>query len=345
MKNKSSLGLLIVIVLAILGIWWFTTRDSSGMVERLQDEYAFTVKDTASIDKIIIRDKTPAEVTVIKTLSGWQLNGEVPVRWDVIDVLLETLYRQELRNFVPERTQPNVMKAMSVSGVEVEIYQNGKRTKHFVVGNETMDQNASYMMMKGASQPYAVYIPGFNGYLSTRYFAQEHLWRDRKIWGYDNLDIAKVAITYPQQPSQSFEVLVDKETFTVYDGKGQTVQGFDPQAIQQMLGAFKAVNYEAEIIPTDGAYAKQDSIKTFQTPAFEIFAQRKNGESKRLIAYYIPAAEDTFDENDEPAVWDPDRLYAFIEGERFVLVQYYGLGSVLWQLSDLLQPKSVVPNS
>ncbi len=67
MKNKNLVYLLVLVVLLGVAGWLISKRNSSGTLDRKQD-YAFTIQDTASIDRIIIKDKLFA-------------SGAAPHRW------------------------------------------------------------------------------------------------------------------------------------------------------------------------------------------------------------------------------------------------------------------------
>lgn len=341
MKKKTGLYIIGIGLLAITAFLLIKKNMGGNTVAKLAAEYDFRIEDTAAIDRIVISDKSPASVNLLRTSSGWKIDGKKAARMDAIEVLMETLYRQELRNFVPENSKNNVLKNINVSGREVQVFQNGKLVKHFFVGGETPDQNGTYMMIKGASQPYTVHIQGFNGYLSTRFFASQELWMDRTIFGFDNLDIKRAGITYTDRPDQSFEMEVqDLENIQVRDGAGNVLPAINLQAAQYFLATFRSTKYEGLIVPTDEAYHKQDSIKQNQPPAFRIFATNKKDETITLTAYYITAAPDTYDTDGTPYVWDPDRLYAFISDGRFVLIQYYGMGPMLRTLPNFFPQNS-----
>jgi hypothetical protein len=337
MNKKTVLIFIGLIVLGFLAFWLLKNKNEGSTISKLADEYAFNIRDTASIDKLILRDKSPSEVILVRTKKGWQMQDGRPIRQDAIEVLMETFYRQELRNFVPENSKPNVLKHMNVTGREVQVFQNGKLTKHFFVGGDTPDQNGTYMLMKGASQPYAVHIQGFNGYLSTRFFAAESLWLDRVIFGYDNLEITEAEIVYFEKPQLSFRMEIsDLTTIQLFDGNNLPVPNFNLQEAQTFLAGFRGTKYEGLILPDEGAYLKQDSIKTHQKPAFRITARTFDGQKRSLTAYYIKAMEDTYDGDGNPQQWDPDRLYAFVDDGRMVLIQYYGMSPLLRVLPDFI---------
>lgn len=336
MKKNKYLIFTIVVLVGLLGIAisLSITNQGNNTIAEGAENYAFSIEDTASITKIIISDKVPSRVELIKENGTWLVNGKYPLRKESLDLLLETFYRMKLRNFPPQTAIPNIIKRMAVHGKEVTIYAGEKEIKHFYVGTETSDLLGTYMMIHGADQPYAVYIPGFNGYLSSRFFTDEAMWRDRTIFGYDNTELKQIEVFYPDSLKASFKMNINSlEDIELYRWDGTRINQFNLKAAQVYLASFRNTNYEGAIIPSDAIWAKKDSVLA-SAPIFTITARTANDE-KTLKAYHIKAPADVVDTYGMPMAWDPDRFYASISDGRFVLAQYYGTSTLVIGLHHL----------
>ena len=62
------------------------------------------------------------------------------------------------------------------------------------MGNATKDSSGTFMLKEGSDQPYIVYIPGFRGYISTRFTADPEDWRDHVIFNNSMADIQSLII-------------------------------------------------------------------------------------------------------------------------------------------------------
>ncbi len=320
-------------------LYWLSREDSdAGMLKKLKNEYEMQYADTAAVDKIIISDKTPKTVTLIKTQEGWMIENGLKARKDAIDVILETLHRMRLKNFVPQNARDNVIRRMSSAGKEVAVYANGKLVQNFVVGTETMDEMGTYMMKVGADNPYAMHIPGFNGFLSTRFFANELLWTDRTLFGYDNLDIAEVTYQNSEFPNTSFVLKSKNQGFELTDLLQNKTVEVDTLKAAIYLASFRTVKFEGVIVEDDDIWARQDSLKA-STPVFTLKVTRQSGAYKQLTAYKIKGAVEFEELYGREYDFDPDRVHAFIRQEDgreiFVLAQYFGLGPSLTTLQEL----------
>ena len=337
MKKHHIFLIVGISILALMLFYLSRPETEDGMLEKLKNEYEMHYEDTASVDKIIISDKTPKSVTLIRTNKGWQVSNGLPARKDAVDVILETLHRMRLKNFVPQNARDNVIRRMSSAGKEVSIYANGKLVQNFVVGTETMDEMGTYMMKVGSENPYAMFIPGFNGFLSTRFFANELLWTERTIFVFDNLEIAEVEYQNTYQPNTSFILKSNQGGFELFDQNKQQV-AVDTLKAALYLASFRTVKFEGVIVEEDDIWSRQDSLKA-STPVFTLKATLKSGKWKQLTAYKIKGAVEFEEMYGQPYDFDPDRVHAFIKHddgrELFVLAQYFGLGPTLTTIQEL----------
>lgn len=340
MKKRITL-ILGMVVVAIAANLYFANENNKSTLDSKED-YSFTIEDTASVQKIIIKDKRPTEVTLVRGKNHWVLNGKYKAREDAVEVLLQTLNQMTLKNFVESKSEDAVLKNMAVYGKEVVVYgENDEVIKHFFVGTNTANDMGTYMLMKGANKPYAVYIPGLNGYLSGRFFSDEHLWRDRTLFGVKAHDIKSVELTYTEKPEMSF--LLEANEAGIADVKDYlgNITEVNPQRIAAFVQGISRVSYEGLIIESDEVWNKKDSISN-SVPVFSLVLSKQNGETVELRGYHINAAEGELDINGDPLKWDTDRLYGIVSDGRFVLIQYFGMSKVLKTIDDLKDPTPII---
>lgn len=331
--KKTIIYILAIAVLALTAWWLIEKNNRNSSIADLEVQYDFTIPDTASITRIVISDKIPSSADLTRTEKGWMLNGEYLARPDAIDVLLETLHRMSMRSFVPEPTQKTIINRLAVYGKEVKVYAGDELIKHFFVGNETPDQLGTYMMLEGAEQPFAVHIQGFNGYLNSRFFTEEELWRERTLFGLDINDISEVSLAYQEggeiSPSESFTVKLEDGQAYLFDYNGNPVEEVRSINMNIFLGSIRTAKYEGMIVPTDGIYSRKDSMQS-SNPVFVFSMIDKEGNTHAMRAHRKrPDDREKVGDDGLPLEWDPDRMYAFLDDGRWVLIQYYGLRNII----------------
>ncbi len=338
-KNRAVLILTIVLIaLAALLIW------NNRYLTTIRGESAdFSVWDTASITKVFIADRMNHETLLERTENGWTLNKDYKAHPKKIDQLFYTLYKVRIRMPVSRASHDNVITQMASRSNKVEVYQvvprinlfnriklfyHEKRTKVFYVGESTQDNNGTFMLREGADQAYIVYIPGFRGYISTRFTADPDDWRDHTIFHESLANIQSVSVEFGDNPMGSFRI--DNTGHHQYQltrlADNQSLP-FDTLKVINFLSSFNDLRFEA-LINTITPQPRLDSIRNAQ---FLHRITMVNKEGKQISMKTYPKRQQTVNTiPEEERPMDVDRMYAFINDDRdFVLVQYYVFDKVI----------------
>ena len=326
MKNKNGIYALILLILAALVVWFTYFKNENTTRPQLYD---FSIKDTASIDRIIIQNKRPQKTVLTKNQEGWLVNDSYPVRPDAMRTILETLYRQEMRTFTPEAAKERIVNMMSTQGTEVIVEGDGKEMIHFFVGGNAPDMLGTYMMIKGSDGPYAVHIPGFNGFLSSRYFSDPVQWRDRTLVSAAASKITEVTLVYTNAPESSFKIQrSDDGKVQVTNPNSNEPIAFNEDAVLGYLEEFKRVYFEGVISPEDRIWPKRDSI-ILSVPVFTLRVDQKDGKTWKIEAFNKSALAGEVDAQGNTLQYDRDRYYALLNDTDFILIQNYALRKIL----------------
>ncbi len=216
--RKNRVTLIIALILLIAAGALFVTNSYTTL---RKDSSDFAIEDTASVTKIFIADKNNNEVTLDRQADGsWLVDGKYTVQQAKISSFLKTLMDIEVRSPVPLVARNNVITRMAVIAKKIEIYQvtprinifnrirlfpREKLTKVYYVGDVTQDNQGTFMLMEGAEEPYIVHIPGFRGFVSTRYSTVKADWRDYTVFHTPINEIQSVKVEFPLNPGQSYQ--------------------------------------------------------------------------------------------------------------------------------------------
>jgi len=340
--KKNRIAIILVIILGSLSFWFIINKRSGTIKPNLKD---FAVDDTASVDKIFLADKKGRAITLERKAPGhWMVNGKYNARMDVLETLLYTIKKIDVKEPVGKKAQDNIVKRLSAQAIRCEIYQNNVLTKAYYIGTETQDQTGTYMIlidletMLPAVKPFVTYIPGFEGYLTSRYLTDEAGWRDRTIFQYNPNDIRSIKMEAPEKPEYSYEVIVhgnnDYEIKILADNK--TLNNIDTLAVKQYLSYFQNIIFENF---EDGKKAEIDS--TLKSKPLNILTVTDNsGKSNTIKLFARVNKKNVSDENGKPYEFDPDRMSALLDnGKDFVIVQYLMFGKLL-PPADYFQKKN-----
>jgi len=336
MNKRRILYIILFIVIAFFTVVVLINHSNTTLNT---EETDFSVSDTASITKIFLSDKNNNNVLLEKKDSaGWIVNKKYPALKNSINLLLKTLKNVTVKSPVSKVSQDNVITRLSSIGIKVEIYQSvyridlwgiqlfphEKLTKTFYVGDNTQDLMGTYMLIENAEKPYIVYIPGFNGFLHTRFSPFEKDWRSHIIFNHKVGEIESIDFINHEDIASSFSIKNqgDKQ-FALFNKKEKAYPNFDTLKVLDYLTRYNDIRYEAILSDIDVEY--KDSILA-STPYFEILLTDIAKEKIHLRAFRKEAGADILDLEGNPIIWNRDRLYAEItygNDAIFVLIQYY----------------------
>lgn len=330
-KNRTSL--IVTLVLVLVSLYFLFFRNSFSTLGQKDNDFA--VADTAAITKIFMADKDNRTVTLTRVKGGeWMVDNKYKVRSDAMNTLLYTMKLLAVKNIIDPRGIPEVIKGLASGGIKVEIYQGDNRVKVYYVGGPTADQTGTFMLLANnnteepVKQPYIIYIPGFDGYLTTRYFVKEEDWRDRTIIQYYPYALKTVRVTYAMSDS-GFQInVLGKNRFSLENPTlHKQVPEFDTSALKQYLTYYQSVSWEVTVEST-----KKDSI--LHTMPIAVIDVEDTAKKTTEIKLYNKAATDRQREKyGKDYKYDPDQMYALVNGQDFVLVEYFVFGKMFQPIS------------
>jgi hypothetical protein len=333
-KNRTSL--IVTLILVIVAVYFLFFKDSFSTLGQKGNDFA--VQDTASITKIFLADKNNRNATLTRVGPGkWLINGKYEARSDAIGSLLYTIKMVTVRDVIDPNGIQNVVNGLSSGGIKVEVYKGDERIKLYYVGGPTADNLGTFMLLanpktgENYKQPYIVYIPGFDGYLTPRFIIPEEDWRDRTIWQYYPYALRSVSITYPQSDS-GFQInIIGKNKFDLKNSAGQALS-FDTIALKQYLTYYQSVSWNVTV-----ETPKKDSILT-STPMAIIEVKDTTGKTTEVKLFNKKATSEIIQKYGKDFKYDPDQMFALVNNKDFVLAEYYVFGKMLQKFTYFTHP-------
>jgi len=317
--KKNRITILIVLSLLAIAIYLYITESGNTQKKELVD---FAVEDTSIVTKIFIVDKQNRSALLEKKEEGWVVNQKYTVRKDLIDLLIKTISQVKVKSPVSKNAHNTVIKKLAADAKKIEIYSSNKLLKTYYVGDPTADNNGTYMLMENSSKAFITHIPGFAGYLSSRYTTSESEWRDRVVFNYSFKDIRSIKVEHLDFPERSFTAISNGDnTYALKNNQDKIVSDFDTLELKTYIAQFKKINFESFV--TVISKEKKDSILKSKA-LFIITATNKNGISKSIKAYKRLNYDQLLDDNGKVYTYDIDRMYALISDEKeIVIIQYF----------------------
>lgn len=342
-KQKNLIGLLSIIILITISLVVVFSQKSSTI------EQNFHIKDTNKITKIVIEDREKNISKVVKQDSIWMVNDKFQASPLMVSTMLETLREMRIREPVAKAAHENIIKQLSARNTRIDVYTESyfinlgfiklfkreKLEKSIYIGNETMDNTGTFMLIKGTKDPCVIHIPNFRGYLSSRFTSVENDWKMHTIFKYKPQDIASIKVEIPDYPQEGFELYAEENTFHIKRlADGELLNDFDTLKVTAFISSFFELNFEN--IATNIPQIHKDTIFS-KNPSFIFTVKDKAGKEKKLKTF-IKMNEGTWvSENDKTnfyEIFDINRMYGLMDGSSDTLIlQYFTFDNIIKPVS------------
>ncbi|MFN3557547.1 MAG: DUF4340 domain-containing protein [Bacteroidales bacterium] len=346
MRSFNFLAVLTVVLLAITaGVFWYSNTwstlrpgDSDFSLDRSREVMRITLHSELKGEKVVIQRDDAGR---------WQLNNHYFANESAVEQLLSAMARLRVRQPVSRENHQQVMAALDQEGVEVEVFVRAwrihlgqlklipyaQRYQSIRVGEDTADNQSTYMRKSRSDRAFKVHIPGVEGGVATIFDARERSWRNPVVTDLQPDQIASISIIVPQQPQQSFTLRnYGRNGFGFYHV--QTPQPLeslqvDTLRVVRFLSAFADLHYET-LLDESQEEIRKNTI--FEQPFMEIHVESTSGILITLEAFARkPSADDL---QITPGIAsDPNRFYVRVNGQEFALAQYFVFNRVLRPLS------------
>lgn len=334
MTSTKRIWIAAVTVIALSGIsFWIMKNNQDGTIRR--ELFDFAVADTGTVTKIYMVNTGGKQLTLTKEKAGdWKVNGKFKARNDAIKNLLVCVKDLEVKTPVAKSAIENVSKQMATSSTKVEIYEGEKLIKMYYVGSDTQDGLGTFMLLtdpetgENSTLPFVMHLPGFNGFLSIRFFMDEDLWRDRTIFAFYPDQIASVSVDYTHLLDSSFTIsLTNSNLISLKDSKGNNVPDFDTVKVKQYLNYYSNIQYEA--LKNELRPSFKDSI--LAKGAVHVITLTDRTGKKHVVKTFSKPAEPGANDpvTGQPLKEDLERMFAlFNEDKDVAMIQYYVFGKL-----------------
>ena len=337
---RKTILYFIILALLAFSVYYFLIRTNNSNPYGIA-EAGFTIKDTASIGKLFIATNEGSTITVVRTDSGWYVNNKYKALPSTLNLILITLTQQAPLYPVTKAAAENVVNALSTEGTKVEVYgKDGKKMRVFYVGGGAVNNTGTNMMIEGAQTPYVVQVPGFNGYLTSRYTANMQDWRDRTVFRIPPEEIKSVSVQYPMKPVNDFEITRDNDS-VIIKANPEIMKGFDgpnTRRAKMYLKYFANVNCEGYL---NGLPDMDTSLKTAPKQCI-IDITGMHGQHWHLDSYWMALNKRSknrlVSDPEVPDDYDADRLYAVINnGRDTVMIQQQAFRDIFHKAFEFFQ--------
>ncbi len=297
---------------------------------------AFSVKDTAAVDRLEIYDSyKDMNMTLERNEQGiWTDEEGNCVQQEIVKMMLETMVKITLKGYVPKAARENMRKMMMAKHKTVKIFKNGEWVKTWYVGHATQDHMGTHMLLetpeRRSDHPVIMGMKGFYGILDPRFFADPRRFACTDLFSFERTDLRKIEVINRVHPQESYIISRSNDHYEVFS-QGRKIEAINEDNLLFYLNGFEDIHYNQ---PNYTLSTQQiDSIKN-QPPDYELNIEGVQ-QSYELDLYRRSNPEQ---KDQDSLAYDKDYLWGIKEDGKLVRMQYYSIG-------PLIQGKTVFVNN
>ncbi len=320
--KKNNLRLVIGIVcIGVLG--FFATNLVRNRGKSDTELLEFSIKDTTSINKIIITDQHNRVITLVKNELNWTDSEGNCMIQEPIHTILETIKNIQFKGYVPEGSRKNIVRLMVGNHMKVEIFQNNEWAKTWYIGHPTQDHYGTYMLLETPDEksdlPVIMKVKGLDGIIEPRFFADYRRWKCTEVFAIPLDSIEEVKVSFPENRNDNFRVWKNNSNFKLWLN-GKQPKALDTLSVIQYLQNFKKIHYE--LANFELSEKQVDSVRK-SSPFCKLAVKEKSGVKHSVRMFRMPFDQKTVNDFGDSIAYNPDRFWCELSSGELVKCQYF----------------------
>ncbi len=334
MSSKRYAIIFLILMALLTGL--FLLKDMKQDDTSENKVRSFHVERPEEVQLIFMTDRTgDKQIYLRKQENGsWTVNDEYPASKKRVDFLLnETMANLKVQGPAPKAAVDNVISYMSINGIKVEVYTENLDNPEltYTVGNTTPSQLGTYFKLPNDNTPMIIQIPGFDGFVNSRYSLELDDWISRRVFASTKEEIKSVSVNYPDS-AKNFKL---SKTASGNIDFTSEITDVNNGAVKSYLNLFERLNFETYV------YTTSDSLKDSLLQAIPFCTIRVESTNRGVdeLQFYTKKSHDKmhglYDKDGNKLAHDPSRFYAlYNKMDRVLIVQDYTFGKVLQTASN-----------
>ena len=323
MKKKLIIviGFFVILALGFLAKELLLNSGKSDINSHLID---FEIKDTNSVDKIIITDPNSKKIKIVRKNDHWETSTGNCINQESVHFILDAFAKISFKGYLQQKSETKFIELMSTSHIKVEIFQNGEWSKTWYIGPASSDHNGQIMLLESeeagkSAKPVIMSISGMKGIIEPRFFADERKWICTSIFNLEMNEISKVDINYPEESYRNFTILQKGSNFSVLQNN-KPFSSIDTLNIFRYLQNYRKIHFNL----ANYELSKKQCDSLHKTMPFCILKlSEKSGRKTNLRMFRINSSISQENEFGELINQDMDRFWCELPNGEFVKCQYF----------------------
>ncbi len=317
----SKTSILIVTVLLLGLLVYYNASKGSNSTNVVSADRNFAVENKDDIGKVFIATKSDVAITLERKGKKWMVNGKYEAEPSTVTNVLSALNSMQIK-YIPHRNATeNIIREIGHLGIKIEVYnRSNEKMRTFYMGGASQDERATFCLMDGATQPYAMHLPYFEGGLRARFLLKENEFRSKFFIVENPSKIERISVEYPKQKNQSYVLQRNGRKFSVSPLNSMRLESktdVNQKLAEAYLSDFRKIGAEFY----DNENSGRDTI-VMTVPFAKVIIHRSDDTQSSYSVYPLKDLVDNYADNKSyKDLQNINRAFIYCSNDDFILAQ------------------------
>ena len=314
MKKIYVWGILLFLTIGLLFLILFSARSPFG-----KNNSTFSSEPHKEITKIEFSERGK-RLTLEKKGDDWLINGKREARKSGVLFILRILKEIKIKSPVSPDLFKIEITGKDVIAVKIKVYEKGRLLRSFLVYKTKSNNYGNIMKIKQASNPFIVYIPGYDGDIGSGFTLNELFWQPYTVFNLLPSEIATIKFENISDTASSFSI-VNRNHHYYLSGNIGDLTGWDSSLVTRYLSYFVRIPFESWAF--DIGETEKKNIEA-QKPLYMIIVTAASGRKTILTLWGMMTGE-----NGSKRI-DSDRLFGKTEErDELFIMRYFDIDPLI----------------
>lgn len=238
MNKRIIISVLLTLITGFVLVFILKNRSPFG-----RNNSSFAIKPENEITRIELT-RGEQHISLDKEGEEWLLNGITETRKSGVLFIVSILHDMKIKSPVSAAFFTKEINNNKITPVKVKVFERRKLLKTFFVYKTQSNIYGNIMKIRTGSNPFIVYMPGFEGNIGSIFTLNELFWQPYTVFNLLPSEIETVDFENFEDPASSFSIASNKNGYSLSDNNGR-LTGWDSTRVVRYLSYFIRIPFES----------------------------------------------------------------------------------------------------
>ncbi len=332
MKGYSK-WIIVAGLLLSIAAYLFLTRETSFSSRSASVD--FSVKDTASITRILIKNPLGDSLLLARNEANWIINNRYRPEMSSVKSLMYILHHIDIKSPVPKSKIQEINDEFETKSTSVKIYEGDRVIKTLYLLDSQEKGLFTYIKSQSNNHPFIAECLGIQSTIGKYFVTNTNYWRDKTLFNFSIYNLKSVHVRNHKYNEKSFSICskeVEGYVLFAHDSTRIEKSKINKEALMRYLSYLNYVEYIGGVMNIPDS--QKDSILS-SVPISSVSIRGADGQLIRVS--FFPRI---YKNKNNHHKTDYNYLYGEIDNnQELVLLKYMDIDPILKDIEYFIKPE------